>query len=89
VYSHEERDGSINYAKVIDAVCKSDIAVKWDEMFEGEISEEVCLNLMKDLIEAYCKVCGLGVAKRRFNNFRKKPVISMPTRHLVASRKRK
>jgi len=28
VYSHEERDGSINYAKVIDAVCKSDIVVE-------------------------------------------------------------
>ncbi|KAE8738332.1 hypothetical protein FOCC_FOCC016193 [Frankliniella occidentalis] len=88
VFLNEKSDGSIEYDTVIDQVSNSSISVMWDEMISDAVPESVSLCLMNDIIKCFCRTCGRGFAKRRLNLFRDKPVISMPTRHAVARRKK-
>lgn len=88
IYMCEKRDGSIDYESVLTKVSNSDIPVFWDNIVSDMLSEEVSLNLMNDVIMCLSKTCGRGVAKRRLNAIRQKPLISMATRVSVASRKK-
>ncbi|KAJ1524635.1 hypothetical protein ONE63_011119 [Megalurothrips usitatus] len=87
VYENEKRDGSIDYDQVIDIVCKTSISVQWDDIIKDALPEDLSIGLMTDVVQCFSKACGRGVAKRRLNALRDKPIISMPTRHAVASRK--
>lgn len=87
VYGYEKKDGSIDYECVVGSVCDSELSVEWGDIIGDSVEEKVSLNLMNDVILSFCRTCGRGFAKRRLNFLRKKPVVSMPTRHLVASRK--
>lgn len=89
IFTNEKSDGSIDYDLVLKDVSNSDISVIWDQMIQDALPEKMSLSLMNDVIKCYCRTCGRGFAKRRLNLFREKPVISMPLRHTVASRKKK
>ena len=89
MYCCEQRDRSIDYKQVISKVSNSDISVAWDNIISDSLSKEVSIGLMNDVITCFCKTCGRGVAKRRLNFFRQKPLISMATRVSVASRRKK
>lgn len=89
VYSCEKHDGSICYEEVLSKVGETDIPVDWDNIISDSLSEGVSVNLMNDIIICFCKTCGRGIAKRRLNFVRKRPVISMATRVSVARRKKK
>lgn len=88
IFLHENRDGSINFEEVLGKVLKSNMSAMWDEMIGDSLSESVSLNLLTDIVQCHCRACGRGFAKRRLNKVREKPMASMPTRHLVASRKK-
>ncbi|KAK3915657.1 Sulfur carrier protein FdhD, partial [Frankliniella fusca] len=87
VFQFEKNNGSIDYMDVISAVTNSSISVLWDNIVSDSLPETVSINLMNDVVMCYCRTCGRGFAKRRLNSLRSKPMVSMPTRHLVASRK--
>jgi hypothetical protein len=87
VYSSEKQDGSIDYEAVIKEVCNSELSHDWDDIICESLSETVSLNFLSDIIQYFCKTCGRGIAKRRLNFIRRRPVASMNTRHLAASRK--
>ncbi|KAK3919721.1 PR domain zinc finger protein 14, partial [Frankliniella fusca] len=88
VFACEKRDGSIDYEEVISKVSNCDISVDWDNIIKDSLDEEVSISLMNDVITCFCRTCGRGVAKRRLNFLRQKPVISMATRVSVARRKK-
>ncbi|KAK3908297.1 Escargot/snail protein-like protein [Frankliniella fusca] len=88
VYENEKSDGSIDFNQIIGIVSKTDISVQWDNVIKDALSQELSVGLMTDVVQCFCKACGRGIARRRLNAIREKPVISMPTRHTVASRKR-
>ncbi|XP_026280510.1 uncharacterized protein LOC113207950 [Frankliniella occidentalis] len=88
VFACEKRDGSIDYDDVIAKVSNCDISVDWDNIIKDSLSEEVSISLMNDVITCFSRTCGRGVAKRRLNFLRQKPVISMATRVSVARRKK-
>ncbi|XP_034232803.1 uncharacterized protein LOC117640413 [Thrips palmi] len=87
VYANEQCDGSIDYDKVITCVTNSELSVEWGTMIGDSLPETVSVNLMNDVVLGLCRTCGRGFAKRRLNALRNRPMVSMPTRHLVASRK--
>lgn len=89
VFASEQKDGSINYEEVIRKVSICPIVDYWDAVIGDALNESTSLNLMNDVIRSFCRTCLSGFAKRRLNFLKEKPVISMPTRHLVASRKKK
>lgn len=88
IYDNEKHDG-IDYDDIINKVCNSNISVDWDNIISDSLREDVSVKLMCDVVQCLCKTCGRGFAKRRLNSLRNKPLISMPTRHLVARRKKK
>ena len=88
VYSCEQKDGSIDYEAVIKEICNSHLSVDWDNIISDSLSETTSFNLLCDLTKNFCRTCGRGIAKRRLNLMRSRPVVSMTTRHLAASRKR-
>lgn len=88
VFEHEQKNGSIDYNEVIGIVSKTSISVEWDDIIKDSLPEDLSVGLMNDVIMCFCKACGRGIARRRLNALRAKPVISMPTRHAVASRKK-
>ncbi|KAK3927005.1 Zinc finger protein ZAT4 [Frankliniella fusca] len=88
VFSKEKRNGSIDYESVISTVSKSDLSVEWDSIISDSLDETVSFNLLNEVVLCFCRTCGRGFAKRRLNATRKKFLVSMPTRHLVASRKK-
>lgn len=87
VYANEQRDGSIDYELVIKRVTQSELSVEWSNIISDSLPEIVSLNLMNDVVLCFCRTCGRGFAKKRLNFLKEKPTVSMPTRHLVASRK--
>ena len=89
VFLSEKSDGSIDYELVLERVSNNEISIVWDQLIFDALPETVSLSLMNDVVLCFCRTCGRGFAKRRINLFRDKPVVSMPTRHLVATRKTK
>ncbi|KAK3921461.1 Gastrula zinc finger protein XlCGF62.1 [Frankliniella fusca] len=87
VYASEQRDGSIDYELVIKRVTESELSVEWGNIISDSLPEIVSVNLMNDVVLCFCRTCGRGFAKKRLNFLKEKPTVSMPTRHLVASRK--
>ncbi|KAK3932319.1 Zinc finger and BTB domain-containing protein 6 [Frankliniella fusca] len=88
VYQNESNNGSIDYDLIIKLVSNCDTSILWDNVIGDSLSEEMSVGLMNDVVSAFCKACGRGIARRRLNALREKPIISMPTRHAVASRKK-
>lgn len=88
VYASEKSDGSIPYEQVLSKVVNSDVSVLWDNVIKDSLSEELSVGLLNDVVLCFCKACGRGVAKRKLNELRERPVIGMATRHAVASRKK-
>ncbi|KAK3925820.1 Zinc finger and SCAN domain-containing protein 10 [Frankliniella fusca] len=89
VYGSEHANGSVDYEEVIIKVSKSSITNDWDDIIRDSLAEDVSLNLMNDVVTYLCKAIGRGIAKRRLNAIRQKPVINLPTRVSVAKRKKK
>lgn len=89
VFSCEERNGSINYDRVIQEVSTSQAIILWDNMIFDSLPPTVSTNLMNDVISSFSRTCVRGFAKRRLNFLRQRPLINMPTRHRVARRKQK
>ncbi|KAK3922594.1 Zinc finger protein 177 [Frankliniella fusca] len=87
IFSHENHDGSIKYEAVVKKILNSELACDWDNIIGNSLSETVSLNLLSDIVQFFCKTCGRGIAKRRLNFIRRKPVASLTTRHLAASRR--
>lgn len=88
VFSCEKSDGSIDYEQVTEKVSHSDICILWDDMISQSLSERNSLNLMNDVVRCFSRTCARGFARRRLNFLKQKPVVSMPTRHAVARRKK-
>lgn len=80
-------DGSIEYTEVIKKASSSSLVLTWDSMIGDSLSGTVSLNLMNDVIKFFCRTCGRGFARQRLNLIRDRPVISITTRHLAATRK--
>ncbi|KAK3929640.1 Protein krueppel, partial [Frankliniella fusca] len=78
VYQNERMDGSVDY----------DLIIKIDSVILDSLSHDKSVGFTNDVVCAFCKACGRGIARRRLNALRDKPVISMPTRHAVASCKK-
>ncbi|KAK3914529.1 Zinc finger and BTB domain-containing protein 2, partial [Frankliniella fusca] len=88
VYQNERMDGSVDYDLIIKIVSNSQTSQLWDSVILDSLSHDKSKGFMNDVVCAFCKACGRGIARRRLNALRDKPVISMPTRHAVASRKK-
>lgn len=88
VFRYEQKDGSLDYEKVIQRVTDSPLSDQWDRIIGDSLNERTSLNLMSDVIRSFCRTCGNGFVRRRLNFLKEKPVISMPTRHAVARRKK-
>lgn len=88
VFQCEQKDGSISYEEVIKEVSNTPLVDTWDGMIGGALSARGSLNLMNDAVSSFCRTCLSGFVRRRLNFLKQKPVISMPTRHAVARRKK-
>lgn len=89
VFISEQTDGSIDYESVITTVSNCDVSLKWDKMIGEALDQRNSIELMNDVVRSYCRTCMSGFMRRRLNFLKSKPVISMPTRHAVARRKKK
>jgi len=87
VFESETFNGSLPYDTIISKVSNSDLSVQWDNIISDSLPESVSVDLMNDTVLYFSRSCGRGFARRRLSFLRKRPVVSMATRHFVASRK--